>query len=265
MNFFETVVLGIIQGLTEWLPISSSGHLVILHNLLGLDVPLIFDVALHVGTLIAVIVFFLKDLAETFVSLVKLDFKSEKGRLITYVVAGSVPITLIGFMFHDRIEQAFVNPLIVYMGLIASGVLIYLTKYAKNRGKLDYRNSIIIGTAQAAALIPGISRSGFTISTARILGIQKEVAFKFSFFMAVPAVIGASIFELSSANLNEIGIESILIGTITSAIVGYMSLRLLYAVLQRGRFHLFAYYCWIVGISALLINLFVLLPSFNIF
>jgi len=253
MNFMEAMLLGLVQGLTEWLPISSSGHLVIIQHILGLQVSLLFDTLLHVGTLFAVIVFFRNDIHKFIMAIIKRDFKSPEGKQITFIIFGSLPIAVVGFLLHDIITSMFNNLFIVGLGLICTGTLLYMTRKANSNTQLNFTNSFLVGLAQAAALIPGVSRSGFTISTGILQGVNSEAIFKFSFLLAIPSIIGANIFELWHIVSFPNDIYYVIIGSGIAAIVGYLSLRLLYRILKIEKLYIFAYYCWTLGVVALLI------------
>ena len=252
MNFIEAIFLGLIQGLTEWLPISSSGHLVIIKQLLDLQAPLFFDVLLHAGTLLAAITFFRRDIYKFFITAIKLDFKSHEGQQIPCLILGSLPIAVVGFLFHDIITSMFNSLLIVGLGLICTGTLLYITKNVNSDTQLNFTNSFIIGLAQAVALFPGFSRSGLTISIGRLQGINSEEAFKFSFLLAIPSIIGANLFELWKIVDFQNDLILVIIGVGIAAIAGYFSLRLLYRVLKKEKLYMFAYYCWTVGVITVL-------------
>jgi len=259
VSFIEAAFLGIIQGLTEWLPISSSGHLVIVQQLLHIKISLFFDVMLHFGTLLAVIVFMRKDILEILKSLLKLDFTSQSGKLLLFVIIGSIPITFFGFFFHEIIEAMFSNLYVVGLSLLITGAILYLTKNTRGKKKLRLKDSILVGIVQAFALIPGISRSGSTISTGLLRDIDKKLAFKFSFLLAVPAVIGANLLELTNVIVGNIQINLLqaIVSTLISFIAGYISLKFLYNLLQKGKFYLFCYYCWMLGTLLLLYRFFI--------
>ena len=194
MNLIEVLILAIVQGITEWLPISSSGHLAIIQQYFGLNVPVLFDVILHVGTLLVVMVVFRKDIVKIFRIVARFDFKIEEGKLALYIILGSVPTALIGFLFEETIESFFSNLLVIGYAFIATGVILYLSKLPKNKNRLlNYLDALLIGTAQGIALIPGISRSGVTISTGLLRHVKKEKAFQYSFLLFIPAVIGATV------------------------------------------------------------------------
>jgi len=253
ISLLQAVFLGIVQGLTEWLPISSSGHLVIVQQIFGMRVPLLFDVMLHAGTLLAVFAFFWKDILKILSAIFKFDFKSDSGKLGLFVLLGSVPIVLVGFFLYDVIASLFNNLFAAGAALIATGFILYSTKFFRNgqRQELNSKNALFVGISQAASLIPGISRSGVTISSALFKKIDRQEAFAFSFLLAIPAIIGANVFELYRAtalalDLGVIGFEMI-VGAAVAAIVGYLSLKFLLGILRKGKIYLFAYYCWVVG------------------
>ncbi len=252
-ELLKTIVLGLIQGLTEWLPISSTGHLEIAQYFLKLNVPILFDVTLHVGTLLVVLVFFRKDVKQVISALYRLDFKTEHGRLIPLIIVGTIPTALIGFVFGDSIEAIFQTPSPIALAFIFCGIILYLTKYSKEKnGEISYFQAFLIGLVQGIAIIPGISRSGFTIAIALLLGIEREKGFRFSFLLSIPAIIGAlgltlhtQLEELATAGL---GWTEIFAGTITAMLVGYFALKLLWKILTKKKFHFFAFYCWFIGI-----------------
>lgn len=247
VTLLEVFILAVVQGLTEWLPISSSGHLVITQKALGLDLPLIYNAMLHVGTLIVVLVVFRKDVAAIIKALVKRDFQTEEGKLALFIVTGSVPTAIIGFTFRDFLESLFSNLAAVGLALLATGAILFISEKWTSNKKMNLTDSILIGAAQAIAIIPGISRSGATISTALLRKIDKKTAFKYSFLLSVPAIAGATLLEANELTLNSIDPIPLLLGTIVSMIVGYASLKLLQKIVMNGKFHLFAYYCWLVG------------------
>ena len=248
----NAIFLGIVQGLTEWLPISSSGHLVIVQQTLNLNVPLLFDVMLHFGTLLAVFVVFWKDIFKIFKSLFSLDFKSENGKIVKFIIIGTIPVALLGFFLHDIFESFFSNLFSVGIALIITGIILLLTKKCRGRKKLNSSDSLLIGIAQAIALMPGISRSGITISTGLLRGIDKEKIYRFSFLLSIPAIIGANLLELSKQVITEIEKIPYIIGTIIAAIMGYLSLRFLFRILKGGKFYYFSFYCLILGILILI-------------
>jgi len=198
---------------------------------------LIFDVALHIGTLCVVLAVFWKEILGILKALVRLDFKSEEGKLGILIAVGSIPTALIGYFFHDILESFFYNVLVVGIALMVNGVFLFFSKRGGDGRRVDYLDSLLIGVAQGTAIIPGISRSGLTIAAALLRKVEKKMAFAFSFLLSVPAVIGA---------------VTMLFGVVVSMIIGYISLKLLQKLVMQEKFHLFAYYCWIAGITIVL-------------
>lgn len=253
MNLIESIILGIIQGITEWLPISSSGHLAIVQELFGIEAPLVLDVLLHFATLLVIFAVFWKDIIKIAKSCLKLDFKSEYGKTALFIIIATIPVILAGYFLHDPIESLFSKLYIVGIALIITGILLFASKKRKRNKKLNYKNTFLVGIVQAISLIPGISRSGSTISTALLLGIQREKAARFSFLLAIPAILGATIFELSQGiNIAETPLSVIFAGMLASFFVGYISLKLLLRLIKQKKFHVFAYYCWVLGAIVLI-------------
>src|SRR3989304_323846 len=258
MDPIQAIVLGFIQGVTEWLPISSTGHLRIAEHFFGLTVPLLFDVTLHLGTLIVTLLFFRKDVKNILVALGKGDFRSENGKLIPLIAVGRVPTALIGLVFGNAMDAYFSGFLALGVGFIAGGVALYWSKFGRERkNDINYVDALLIGTAQGLAIIPSLSRSGMTITVALLLGINREKSFKFSFLLSIPAVVGAlglTFYEQRDLlTLAGIGLPEILVGIAVTIAVSFLALKLLRKTLAKRKFHLFALYCLILG--ALLIAL----------
>lgn len=260
MDPIQTIILGFIQGVTEWLPISSTGHLRIAEEILGLRMPLLFDVTLHVGTLVVILIFFRREIKSVLTALAKRDLYSENGKLIPLIVIGTIPTALIGFAFSNGIETHFSNFLPIAGAFIICGVVLYFTKNRPEKAEnITYFGALAIGTAQGIALIPGISRSGLTIATALLLGVRREKAFTFSFLLSVPAVLGALALTLNNQHemltLLGVGWMETLVGVVVSIIVGYFALKLVWKALQGKKLYLFAFYCWLIGVMLLTLSL----------
>jgi undecaprenyl-diphosphatase len=262
MDPIQALILGFIQGVTEWLPISSTGHLRVAEQMLGLTLPFLFDVTLHVGTLIIILFFFRKEIKRILLALVKGDFKSENGKLVPLIIVGTVPTALIGVVFSITMETHFNNNsfLPIAGAFITCGVILYVSRAGKERNEsITYIAALAIGTAQGVALVPGLSRSGLTIATALLLGVKHKKAFQFSFLLSLPAVIGALGFTLyeQHAMLTLIGVSltEIIVGVAVSLIVSYFALRLLWKALAGKKFYLFAFYCWLIGSVLLALSL----------
>jgi undecaprenyl-diphosphatase len=253
MDLMQTIILGLIQGVTEWLPISSTGHLRLTEYLWNLKVPVLFDGLLHVGTLIVTLFFFRNDIKNILVALAKRDFKTEDGKLIPLIIVGTVPTALIGVFFGNAIEAFFSDLLPIAGAFIICGIVLYVSKIGnENKGGISYLEALAIGTAQGMAIIPGLSRSGLTIAVALMLGIKREKAFKFSFLLSVPAIIGALSLTLYTQYdaLALAGVEwtEIIMGAAVSAVIGYFALKLLRKIVAGKKLYFFAFYCWLLSI-----------------
>ncbi len=274
MDSMTAIFLGIIQGLTEFLPVSSSGHLVIFQHLFGLTEPeLFFDVSVHVGTLLAVVIFYRRmigDMARAAVNIVRApdreapDLEDARSRrLILMVVIGSIPTAVMGLVFKSYTDQLFASMKLVGVDLLITGLLLFLTGFtgkADNSngtpsGRLDLTvvDALVIGVVQGLAILPGISRSGITISTGLFLGLSRPTAAAFSFILSIPAITGAALLVLKDA-LEGAPFEPLacLVGTAASFLVGYASLKFLIFIVNKGRLNYFAPYCWLAGVLALM-------------
>ena len=260
MDIIKTIVLGIIQGLTEWLPISSTGHLKIAEHFMNEKIPLLFDFILHIGTLIVVLLFFRRDIKNIVSALAHLDFKTEHGKLIPLIIVGSIPAGIIGIILNEPVNTAFQDTLPIAVAFVLSGIMLYSAKFAQEKNDtIGYSTAILVGVAEGIAIIPGISRSGATITVALLLGIKREKAFKFSFLLSIPAILSVLGYnfakrsdELASAGL---GWPEILIGIIVAMFIGYFALKLLWKILRKKKFHLFAFYCWLLGTALIVLSL----------
>ena len=247
MTIIEAIILGIIQGLTEFLPISSSGHLVLSQVILGIQIPgNDFEVLLHIGTLCSILVVFNNDIKNILFTL----SSKETQRFILMIFVGTIPAVIIGLGFKDEIEKLFDNIIVVGFALLFTGITLISSFYFKNENK---KNTIIkaclIGIAQAIAIIPGISRSGITISFALFLGLDARQAAKFSFLLAIPVISGAGI--LMATDLRDgfsLDMYTGISGLLTSFFVGVVALKWLLAWLEGGKFHYFGIYCFLIGI-----------------
>ncbi|MBN1464199.1 undecaprenyl-diphosphate phosphatase [candidate division KSB1 bacterium] len=270
MDVGKAIILGIVQGLTEFLPISSSGHLVLGKHLLGLQEQGIqFEVFVHFGSLLAVLTVFSRDIG----NLVKAFFAffsastRAKGvrayyhenadfRLLLFIIMASVPAAIIGLALQDQIETAFGSPRFACSMLIVTAVILFLTLFVKKAdGSLTLRNTLIMGLAQAVAILPGISRSGSTISAGLYQKVNGREAARFSFLLAVPAVLGAT--ALKAVELVEFGIGGdmfmqLAAGMIAAYVSGFLAIESLLAVVGRGKLYWFAPYCLLVGVLGLI-------------
>lgn len=267
MSILEALILGLVQGLTEFLPVSSSGHLVLGQYLLNIQNTgmLSFDVYVHFGTLISVCVIFRKDLAEMILATWKAlhtgTMKSayqanEYVRMGLAIVVGSIPAAIIGLKYHDQIAEAFRDPKLVSVNLVITGLILFLTRYSKpKKGKrLGLLSGFIIGLAQSVAILPGISRSGSTISMALFLRLSPGTAARFSFLLSIPVIAGAALLETKTVIRQgmESGFAPFIIGMIAAALAGYISIKVLLRLIERGKFSWFAFYCFALGIAGIL-------------
>ncbi|NOZ85351.1 MAG: undecaprenyl-diphosphate phosphatase [Deltaproteobacteria bacterium] len=267
MEIIEAAALGAIQGLTEFLPVSSSGHLVLGQKLLGLDLgefATAFDVAVHLGTLVAVFVVYRMDLADIIagffrgIGIARSDrslsgFFRDKGAMYaSLLVLGTLPAAVVGLVFKNKIEDLFSNPVSAGFGLIFTSLVLGSTLFVrKSKNKTPGPvTSFVIGIAQSVAIIPGISRSGSTIATGLLLGVKRNEAARFSFLLSVPAILGAVVLE-GRHIVGSLPLGPLLAGFVVSTVVGYIALRALLVVVDRGRIYLFAPYCGLLGIIAL--------------
>jgi len=252
VGLLEAIFLGVIQGLTEWLPVSSSGHLVIVQEFFGIRVPLLFDIILHLGTVTVIFIFFRKDILSIVKAILKRDFKSQEGLYGLFIIVGSIPIAVSGVILYDFIESLFSNLIITGFALLVTGSLLYISKYSYSKKKLNILESFVIGIAQAIALIPGISRSGFTIGIGILRGVKSEEAFRFSFLLATPAIIGAALFDIASVDHYNLNTPALLVGFLVAMVIGYFSLKLLSRIILEGRLHYFSIYCWAAGVITII-------------
>ncbi len=211
---------------------------------------------LHVGTLFVILAVFWRDIFKIVKALASLNLKTEEGKFALLIAFGTIPTALIGFFLHDVFEYLSHNLLLVGVALLINGVILFLSKRTKTNRELSPLDSLLIGTAQGIAITPGISRSGATISTGLFRRVKKEIAFKYSFLLSIPAIIGATIMESTDLQVDNVDLNTLFLGLIISMIVGYLSLRFLRKVVMKGKLHQFAYYCWIVGLLTVFSQLF---------
>lgn len=260
MDNTTAIILGLIQGLTEFLPVSSSAHLVFAERLLGTKATaaITFEVMLHLGTLVAVLIYFRGKIWRMITGLFP-PYNPEKRPFLKYaytIVLATIPAAVLGLLFKDTVEVAFNSAVISGALLVVTGVILLATHYIK-RGSLaiNVKNGFVIGMAQALALLPGISRSGMTISAGLFQKINPAEAAEFSFLLSLPAVLGAVV--LKSATLLTSGLDSsdmdhYIIGTLVAFVAGYASIAWLIRLVKKGQFFYFGIYCVLVGILAVI-------------
>lgn len=277
MSVLSSIFLGLVQGVAEFLPISSSGHLSLFQNFFGLvsaEGSLFFDVLLHLGTLIAVFVYYWKDivaLVKEFFHLIACVFSREKrrqmkrlppnGRLILMIIVATLPLFVI-LPIKDKVEGLYGNTIFVGCALAVTGCILFFSdrmargkKGPKSATMLD---ALLVGVGQAVAVVPGLSRSGTTISAGMMRGFHRRFAVRFSFLLSIPAVLGANILSLKDAV--EAGVDwsqvpVYLVGVLTAAVSGYLCIGLLRRIANKGKFGAFAYYCWTVGLLTIVVQL----------
>ncbi len=290
MSIFESIIMGLIQGITEFLPVSSSGHLAIFKSFFGLsDVGNTFDVFLHVGTLAAIAAVYYKDIWELIVSAVKmigsicrniktafqrigkdsLDkesypytkvIKGMREKFVILIIISTIPTAIVGALLNDIIEKASEGLLVPGICLLITGVALLIADRMPNGRKTirttRYSDAVLVGCAQAVAVFPGISRSGATISAALCCGYKKSYAVKYSFILSIPAILGAAVLKVADISTAAeetagAGVGGYVIGMLVAAVTGYFALRLLIRLVQRNKYRYFAYYCFIIGIVAI--------------
>ncbi|MGI6609269.1 MAG: undecaprenyl-diphosphate phosphatase [Limnochordia bacterium] len=261
MSLFHALVLGVVQGLTEFLPVSSSGHLVIAQHLFGIsEGVLAFDIAVHMGTLLAVLIALRDDVALVLAGLRPgHDPQARSGRrLIWLLVIGTVPAVVVGLLFSDIITGFFSSIAVTGVMLLVTGTLLFASERAKTdaRRLRSFRTSdaFVIGCGQALAVMPGLSRSGTTISAGLARGVVGEDAARFSFLLAIPVILGAAVLELPATLKAGTGPSPSVLaaGVLTSAVTGYLAIAMLQRFIRQGRLRVFAYYTWVVGALVLL-------------
>jgi len=256
LGLIEAAILGIVQGLTEFLPISSSGHLVIMQHFLGVkDSGLMFEVLVHFATLLAVIVIYWQDIK----GLIEKPFQYYNWLLIV----GTIPTAVIGLAFEDLFEKLFSSVEIVGLMLIITGILLLfsemLSRKKHNMINFKSKHAFLIGFGQGLAITPGISRSGITIAIGLLLGLNRENAARFSFLLSVPVILGATVHK-GRGLFNETGVDlqllPYIVGALFAGVSGYFAIKILLRLLQRKKLYYFSLYCWIVGLSVLMISYF---------
>lgn len=264
MDIISAMIVGLVQGLTEFLPVSSSAHLIFIQHLLGLsDASVGFDVLLHVGTLVAVFVYFFKDIVlmiyAFFLSLGDLfkgrfleGIKEEPYKKLAWlVIIATIPVGVVGLLFNDAVTAMFTGITIPAFFLLITGVLLYVSQRMNNGGidqsNIGLKEAIIMGCGQAIAIMPGLSRSGTTIAAGLFSDLDKEFAARFSFLLSIPAILGAALVQIKDIGAVDANIGAYIAGFIVAAISGYFAIKFLLKLIQEKSLDVFAYNCWIVG------------------
>ncbi|MEG3070611.1 MAG: undecaprenyl-diphosphate phosphatase [Peptococcaceae bacterium] len=257
MTVLQALFMGIIQGLGEFLPISSSAHLVLTPWVLGWEDPgLVFDVALHMGTLLAVVAFFWRDWVELFSEAIIKRRSTQKASMFWYLLIATIPGALAGYTLEEQAETIFRNPLIIASMLIIMGLILFIVDRRavnrKNMNGITFVDSLLIGLSQAFAIIPGVSRSGVTMTAGRALGFTRKTAARFSFLLSTPIIFGAGVMQLKNLTISDINIAFI-IGVLSSAIVGVLSIGFLLRYLTTRSFDIFVWYRLIIGLAIIVL------------
>lgn len=281
MGFWESLFLGILQGATEFLPVSSSGHLVLGQYFLGVQEPgILFDIILHLGTLLAVIFYYRADVysltadslkaLKRFVETRSVDAALElpNARIALFIVLATIPTgimgVLIGKLLDPDVGPSLVTPTVVFGLLILNGTILFSNRFVRDlpnqvsepTWNLTWKKAILLGMSQGFAVLPGISRSGTTITTALALGVSRPEAARFSFLLSIPAILGAVVLKFDTSVFSgDEGMTAVMIytlGATAAGVVGYLCLKLLVALLKAARFYHFAWYSWAVGVAGLI-------------
>lgn len=257
MTLLQAIFLAITQGITEFLPVSSSGHLVFFQKLFKLtEPPVLFDVLLHFGTLLAILFFFKKELCALVI-----DWREHKKEWL-FLSVGTLPAGFLGLFLNSKIKVIFDSLFLLGVSWLFFGLFILLTfrlvikndELKKKTQNLNWKNSLVIGFFQAVSLLPGVSRSGLTIIGCLWQKFSRETAFYLSFLLAIPAVLGATFLGLKDGGWGEVPLAASLVGIVISAIVGWLSLKLLESSLRKNRFYFFGFYCLAAGLLALFLS-----------
>lgn len=269
IELLKFILLAVIQGISEVLPISSSGHLQIVQEILGMDTSsLTVSIFLHLGSLVAMIVFYRKLIFSIIGNSAKYVFKaSERNetnnnalKLFFMIVIACIPAGLIGILFKSKIESIFANTIFIGINLIITGCLLFLQKYIKGKKTLDTMNwldAIVIGLFQAIGILPGISRSGITTIGGKVSKLQDEDAINFAFLLFIPVTLGTGLLEVVDIIKGDLVLSSndillYIVGIIVSGLVTYIALSLLLKIIKKGKLHYFAYYCFAIGLAVII-------------
>ncbi|MCH5309235.1 MAG: undecaprenyl-diphosphate phosphatase [Prevotella sp.] len=261
MDWIQALILGLVQGLTEYLPVSSSGHLAIISTFFGIDgeESLMFTVAVHVATVLSTLVILWKEIDWILKGLFKFEMNAETKYTLNILVS-MIPIGIVGVFFKDQVEEAFGSGLLVVgVMLLLTAVVLTFSYYAKPRAKenLSIKDAFIIGLAQACAVLPGLSRSGSTIATGLLLGNKKERLAQFSFLMVIPPILGEALLDVlkaakGDAVMGDIGMASLCVGFIAAFVSGCFACKLMINIVKKGKLLYFGIYCALVGLAVLI-------------
>ena len=269
MEWWMAIILGILQGITEWLPISSSGHLAIFQFYFEEEPPILFDIILHIGSLCVIFYIMREEIKRVLDSIPSFfsnyrNYTNLKGeqRLIGLVIVASIPTAIIGFTFDSTVIGDFYSEMHLVGGcLIFTGILVWLSKDYSGDKQIDdfpIKNALIVGFFQGLAILPGVSRSGSTIAISKMLGMEPVKAARFSFLLFIPAITGATILKIQDINetISEVGTLSLMLGFMSSVITSYFSINILLNLIKKQQFHYFTPYCILLGFLLIYTSLF---------
>lgn len=266
MEWFQALILGLLQGLTEFLPVSSSGHLMIGRELLGIDAPedLVFETTLHAATVLSTIIVFRKQILALLGGLFKFKYNDETDYVLKICVS-MIPVFIVGMFFKDYVEALFSSLLVVGIALIVTAVLLFFSDRKKqtgvqseSRNGISYRQAFIVGLSQAVAVIPGLSRSGTTISTGLLCGVRREVVAQFSFLMVLVPILGELFLDLVGGDMASasVGALPLAVGFAAAFLSGLFACKVMIALVKKARLQWFALYCALVGVAVVLTGIF---------
>ena len=248
VTLIEAIVLSVIQGITEWFPVSSSGHLALFQQFFGFQ-NLSYDVFLHFAGIFAVLFVFKRDVLKL------LSFNKVSLRYVGLIIIGLIPAAIVGFFLADWIESLFSNMFYLGVFFIFSGIVIYSTKYTREvRSYLNERDSIFVGIFQALAVLPGISRSGMTISVGLFRGVSKRAAIRFSFLMSIPLILGASALKVKDLVVSDIQMNILVVSFIVTFLVSVFTIKMLIRIIRSDKFYLFGVYNVVLGVLVLVVG-----------
>lgn len=253
MSLFDAIILGLLQGLTEFLPVSSSGHLVLTQAILNVNDPgVAFEVILHAASLLAILVYFRKRIFALILALFGKGEKEDR-TIVLFLVIGTLPAVIAVLLFKDFFEEAFSNPVMTSVMLLVTGFILLMTRFIpKGNDKVSTKSTILMGLGQAMAIMPGISRSGSTIAVGMMSKVEPSKAAEFSFLLAIPAILGALVFkadDLTQLSSDMLGLYSI--SFITTFVSSLLAVYLVLSLIKKGKFEYFAYYCFAAGLFGL--------------
>jgi len=253
MEIIQAAILALVQGITEWLPVSSSAHLLIAQSLLGAEVPVSFDVVLHIGTLAAVAAVFWRDILGIASAVVRLRRADPLFKVGMMIILGSIPTAAIGYLVSTA-EASLLSLTSVGCALVLTSIILFASRAGRGTGTVGAKHALLVGAVQGIAVIPGISRSGSTISAALLAGVGRDEAFRYSMLLSIPAILGATMLKAGEIAQSGLGAE-MLLGMVIAAVVGYASIRALRRTMTSGRFHLFGAYCLVAGLAVVAYSL----------